>query len=95
MKKYMEVKGKIDVTKMEKFQEIITYVEIVETKDRDYMTFGFREEYKEVEKALEKVLVAEGARRKEDRPPAGAVKDLKKALAARNKWGKGKGKGSA
>ena len=83
----------VDVTKKEKFQEVMAYVEIVETRDKDYMTFGFRDEFKEIEKMLEKAMTAGGARKKADRPPAGVVKDLKKALAARNKWGKGKGKG--
>ena len=83
----------IDMGKISRLHLIVGYVELTEGREENYITFGCRKGFEKVEEVMEKALEAEGGVKKADRPPSAPVRDMKKALMSRNKWGKGKGKG--
>ena len=91
--KYGEEGCTVDYGKVTELHRVIAFVEMTEGKDENYLTYGCKKGAERMEELMAKVLVAEGATKKDDRPPKATVKDMKAALVKRNKWGKGKGKG--
>lgn len=84
--------NKVDMEKIDKLEAVIAWVELNEGKEEDYILIGLKKGYERIEQILEKAMIASGATKREDRPPAPRIRDMKKAVAFMSK-GKGKGRG--